>query len=85
MVAVLSSTGVILAAAYMLLLYKNVFLGEISNNLERKIDDLKIRETFTFVMLSIVIFVIGIKPNIILDYTTSSLDRIIKLYPISIY
>ncbi len=85
LVAVLSSTGVILAAAYMLLLYKNVFLGEISNNLERKIDDLKISETFTFVMLSIVIFVIGIKPNIILDYTTSSLDRIIKLYPISIY
>ena len=31
------------------------------------------------------ILIFGIKPNLILDYTSSSLERIIKLYPISIF
>ena len=35
-VAFLSATGVILAAAYMLLLYKKVFLGPISTSIEKK-------------------------------------------------
>ena len=37
------------------------------------------------IVLIIVILVYGIKPNLILDYTSSSLERIIKLYPISIF
>ena len=31
------------------------------------------------------ILIIGIKPNLILSYTTSSLDRIVSLYPITIF
>ncbi len=84
-VAVISTLGVILSASYMLLLYKRVFLGGLNENLEKKIDDVNFYEISVYVILVILIFVIGIKPGLILDYTTSSLERIIELYPISIF
>jgi NADH:ubiquinone oxidoreductase subunit 4 (subunit M) len=69
----------------MLILYKKVFLGITSENLKAKVNDLSIFELIVYVKLTLLIFLIGIKPDIILDYTTSSLDRITKLYPISIF
>ena len=36
LVAFLSATGVILAASYMLILYKRVFLGVVNENIEKK-------------------------------------------------
>ena len=81
----MSATGVILAAAYMLLLYKKVFLGNVNSNIEKKSSDLNIYESTTYIVLIFFIFIIGIKPNLILDYTSTSLERIIELYPISIF
>ena len=83
--AFLSATGVILAASYMLILYKKVFLGVVSEKIEKKTERLNIYEVFTYSILAVVIFIFGIKPNLILDFTSSSLERIIKLYPISIF
>ena len=84
-VAFISAFGVILAASYMLLLYKKVFLGTVSENLNGKINDINLFEIIVFSQLVFLIFFIGIKPDLILDFTTSSLDRITKLYPISIF
>ena len=84
MIAFISATGVILAASYMLMLYKKVFLGDISSNIEKKSSDLNNFEIITFLILIFMILVLGIKPNLVLDYTSSSLERIIELYPISI-
>ena len=83
-IAVLAATGVILAASYMLYLYKNVFLGPASDNLSKKVSDLNVYEISVYILLMLLIFIIGIKPNFLLDYTSSSIERIIKLYPISI-
>ena len=83
-IAVVASTGVILAASYMLLLYKNVFLGPVSEKISKKVNDLNIYEISVYILLIILIFIIGIKPNFLLDYTSASIERIIKLYPISI-
>ncbi len=85
LVAFLSSFGVILAATYMLLLYKNVFLGTINSNIDKKAIQLNLFEVVTFSVLSILILIIGIKPNLILSYTTASLERITTLYPIAIF
>jgi NADH-quinone oxidoreductase subunit M len=84
-VAFISAFGVILAASYMLILYKRVFLGVTNENLNIKVNDLSIFELIVYFQLAFLILLIGIKPDIILDYTTSSLDRITKLYPISIF
>ncbi|MBK93170.1 MAG: NADH-quinone oxidoreductase subunit M [Rickettsiales bacterium] len=85
LIACLASIGIILAAAYMLKLYKKVFLGEINNNVISVKDDLRINEIIVFSMLVILIILIGIKPNLLLDFSTSSIERIITLYPISIF
>ena len=69
----------------MLILYKKVFLGITNENLKTKVNDLSIFELIVYVKLTFLILLIGIKPDIILDFTTSSLDRITKLYPISIF
>ena len=68
-----------------LLLYKKFFLGPINSNIDNKVNQLHVYETITFLALSIMILIIGIKPNLILSYTTSSLDRIVSLYPITIF
>ena len=85
LVAFISAFGVILAASYMLLLYKKVFLGITSDNLKKKMDDINKYEVLVYGSLVCLIILFGIKPEVILDYTTSSLDRITKLYPISIF
>ena len=64
----------------MLLLYKKVFLGEVNTNTEKQSSRLNIQENTTFAVLVLIIFIIGIKPNLILDYTSTSLERIIELY-----
>ena len=69
----------------MLLLYKKVFLGITSDNLKKKMDDINKYEVLVYGSLVCLIILFGIKPEVILDYTTSSLDRITKLYPISIF
>ena len=84
-VAFISTFGVILSASYMLMLYKKVFLGQLSENLDKKNEDINLYEISVYIILVIIIFTIGIKPGLILNYTTSSLERIIQLYPISIF
>ena len=84
LIAVLASTGIILAATYMLLLYKRVFLGPKKEYSNKKVMDINIFETTVYFAMVLLILLIGIKPNLILDYTSSSIERIIKLYPISI-
>ena len=69
----------------MLLLYKKVFLGLTSDNLKKKMNDIDKYELLVYISLVFLIILFGIKPEFILDYTTSSLDRITKLYPISIF
>ena len=84
-VAFFAAVGVILAAGYMLLLFKKIFLGEINTNILKVKKDLTINEITVFVILVVLIIYIGIQPNYLLDFSTASIERIITLYPISIF
>ena len=55
--------GVVLAAAYLLLLYQRVFFGTVTNPKNEKLHDLTPREVATFVPLLIMAFWIGIYPK----------------------
>ena len=83
-VALISALGIIFAAAYMLNLYKKVFLGKPSKFIQKVKLDLRLNEMIIYSLLVFFIILFGIKPNYIIDFSTSSLDRIISLYPISI-
>ena len=78
--ALFAVTGVVLGAAYMLWMVKKVFYGEEAGTvLEHKEGlDLNTREILTLSPLIVLIFVMGLFPNIFLDKTKASIDSIIE-------
>ena len=81
--AFFSATGVILSAVYMLYLYKRVIFGLIKNEKLKNILDLNLRETIIMIPLLIVIFVMGIFPNLFLDPMRLPIKKIIINYELA--
>ena len=79
-VAILASTGVILGAAYMLLLYRKVMLGTIINEAVNSLQDLDYKEIILLSSLALMVIFIGIYPTILLDYISVSVSNLIKSY-----
>ncbi len=67
-VAVIASLGVVLGACYMLWLYKRVWFSEITNRDIEKISDINFVEFFTFALMAFFVILLGIFPNLILQY-----------------
>ncbi len=76
---VLASTGVILAAVYMLGMVQKVFFGPLANEKNFHLTDINVRESIAIAPLVAMIFVIGFFPNIFLSRMTpaaqATLDR----------
>ncbi len=84
LVATIASLGVILAAAYMLWLYKRVIFGEIKKNEIRKLSDLNKFEIFILISLVIPIIFFGFYPEPLLNTTEVSIENLISIYNDSI-
>jgi NADH-quinone oxidoreductase subunit M len=71
--------GVVLAAVYMLSVVQKMFFGPITNDKNRRLNDLNVRETVALAPLIALIFVIGFFPSLFLDRmsesTTATIDR----------
>jgi NADH-quinone oxidoreductase subunit M len=67
MQATLAALGVILAAVYMLTLVQRMFFGPLSNPKNEKLKDLTTRETLALAPLVVLVFVLGLFPNILLE------------------
>ena len=80
LVAILASLGVILAAAYMLWLYKRVIFGKMKNNNIKEIKDINISEGLMLSLLAIAVIVFGFYPEPILDTISVSTDNLIENY-----
>ena len=78
-VAVLASTGVVLAAAYMLWLYKRVVFGDLNESL-KNLADLNKQEIFVFVSLASLIIFFGFYPDPLLKTISPTIDNIIYNY-----
>jgi len=63
---VFTAIGVVLGAAYMLLLYKNVNFGEIKSSI-KKLNDLTNIELFYFVCLAFLTILLGVYPKILFN------------------
>ena len=61
-------SGIVLGAAYLLWLYQRVFWGKITNEDNRHLTDLNVRELTTLVPLVALCFAIGIYPKPFLDF-----------------
>ncbi len=80
LVAVLASLGVILAAAYMLWLYRRVVFGKISNTDIKNMPDLKKIEVYIFASLVFLIILFGIYPEPLFKTVDASINNLIENY-----
>ena len=72
-----AATGIIIGAGYMLWLYQRVFFTEKNPKLE-KVRDLNYREFFTLAPMLILIFWIGIYPQVFLSFMHTSVEHLLN-------
>ncbi len=74
--SILGSTGVILAAVYLLWMYQRFMLGPVKHESNRSLKDLSTREIVSLVPLVIFMIWIGIRPMNFMNVTASSLNAL---------
>jgi len=80
LVATIASLGVILAAAYMLWLYKRIIFGEILKNELKKLMDLNKSELLILTLLVFPIILFGFYPEPLLSTVEISIRDLIEVY-----
>jgi NADH-quinone oxidoreductase subunit M len=76
--ALFGATGIVLGAAYMLWLYQRVFFGELSNDKNKDLPDLNLREQWTLIPLIFIAFWIGLYPKPFFTRMAPTVDRVIE-------
>ena len=79
-VAALASLGVILAAAYMLWLYRRIIFGKILNSQIKEMLDLNKTEIYIFISLAFLTLFFGFYPDPLLNTISVSVDNLIENY-----
>ena len=82
-VAILASTGIILAAAYMLWLYRRVVFGKINSEL-KNIKDLNKIELYILTSLAVLIIFFGFYPEPLFNTVDVSINNLIQNYEINL-
>ena len=80
LVATIACLGVVLAAAYMLWLYKRIIFGEILKNELKKMIDLNKSEIFILSSLVFPIIFFGFYPEPLLSTIEISIENLIEVY-----
>jgi len=75
----LAGSGIILGAAYMLRLYKRSFFGEITNEKNRDLSDIKGRELAALAPLVALVVILGVYPKPLLEPIDLSVKKLIVL------
>jgi NADH-quinone oxidoreductase subunit M len=70
--------GVILGVAYMVWLYYRIVLNEINPNTEHYLTDMNLREVLTLIPLVFLVFLIGLKPEVLLSYMHTSVEHLVE-------
>ena len=84
LVAVISSVGVILAAAYMLWLAKRVIFGETTNANIKTMKDVNFIEGTMLLSLIIMTIVFGFYPEPLINTMSVSVDNLIENYQLQL-
>jgi NADH-quinone oxidoreductase subunit M len=80
-VAALASTGLILGAAYMLMLYRRVIFGKLEHDDLKSISDLTWREAAVFAPLVVLVLWMGIYPASFLDVIQPAVAEVLARAP----
>jgi NADH-quinone oxidoreductase subunit M len=77
--AAIGATGVIFAACYMLWMFQRVMFMEVTNEKNKQLKDLSVREVALFVPLLLFIVWIGVYPSTFLDKTKATTAHFISM------
>lgn len=75
-VATIAATGVILGAAYMLLLYRRVMFGELNPSC-KKMKDIDRTEYICLLPLALLTIILGLQPNLVFDITALPVQNLV--------
>ena len=75
-IAALATTGVVLGAAYMLVLYRRVVFGPQLNHDAATMPDLEPREIFYFIPLAGLVILLGVTPGYVMDRINPSIEKL---------
>ncbi len=78
--AVFATSGVVLGAAYMLLLYRRIIFGPQDNKDAANMGDLSKLEKIVFVPLVVLVLYLGIFPNIVIEKLSPAVSQIVHVY-----
>jgi NADH-quinone oxidoreductase subunit M len=76
--AVFATSGVILAAVYMLWMFQRVMFGKLDNPENQKLSDLSVREICVMLPLLVFIFWIGVCPNTFLEKMEPAVNQALE-------
>jgi NADH-quinone oxidoreductase subunit M len=76
--ALFAATGIVLGAAYLLWMYQRVFFGEITNDKNKGLTDLNLREQWTLIPLIVMAFWIGLYPKPFFRLMEPTVDRVLQ-------
>ena len=79
-VAVFATTGVVLGAAYMLVLYRRVVFGGQINEDAAAMKDLNKLEYSYFIPLVLLVIWLGVAPGVVMDKVAPSVEKLISQY-----
>ena len=79
-VAFCATSGVVLGAAYMLVLYRRVVFGPQLNQDAAAMPDLNRIETGLFVPLALMVVALGVFPGLVMSRVAPSIDRLVSQY-----
>jgi NADH-quinone oxidoreductase subunit M len=76
----LASLGVLLGAVYMLTLCRKILFGPLDNPENKELKDLSAKEFGYLVPLALLAVLMGVFPNVFIDKTKPSIERLAKNY-----
>ncbi len=80
LIAAFATTGVVLGAAYMLVLYRRVVFGPQNNDDASRMPDLTHLEKAILVPLIALVFYLGVFPNVVLEKLSPAVTNITVIY-----
>jgi NADH-quinone oxidoreductase subunit M len=78
MMAIVATLGVILAAVYLLYMFRRVFFGEVTNPENAKLKDLRAIEVWAVLPLALMALLIGLFPTPFLGRITPDSEGIVQ-------
>ncbi len=84
LIGTLAASGLVLGAAYMLWLYRQVVFGPVENKDAAAMNDVNLYEKVALVPLAVLVIWLGVQPNFILDRIGPTVEELLNTYYMTI-